>query len=294
MWLVFALTAPFLFAAVHVMDSYCVDEIFEKPWMGVVTSAVASLIIYIPLPFILPFLSWKWPPLAIIMGALTAGALIQLSQALYFQSLKHCEVGIVASYWNMIPVVLPLLSFFLLGETLMFSNYLGIATLVLASTLMFYLDHNLEMRITSFSMMGIASLMQAFSYLIQKWVYREVPFLCGYIFIITGLIIVGLLPLLIPKILKLFRRNIGKLILRRHTFILIEIINLMALSSAEIAIMLGIPSLVAAAETTMPAFTLALSLGIPTLTRQHRSVKKKLPRKLLAVGLMMIGVWLIS
>ena len=107
MWLVFALMAPFFFAVVHVLDSYCVSDIFEKPWVGGLTSSLATVVVILmAMPFVLPFIEWSLPPSKIILLALLAGGLIQASQFLYFQALSYSEAGIVAAYWNMIPAIL--------------------------------------------------------------------------------------------------------------------------------------------------------------------------------------------
>ena len=42
MWLVFALLSPLFWAIVTVLDRHCVERIFDRPWMGVITSALAS------------------------------------------------------------------------------------------------------------------------------------------------------------------------------------------------------------------------------------------------------------
>jgi len=49
-WLAFALVSPAFWAIVHVLDSYCVDKVFDRPWIGVITSGATIL-------FALPLLS---------------------------------------------------------------------------------------------------------------------------------------------------------------------------------------------------------------------------------------------
>lgn len=174
MWLLFALSTPLFWSIVHVMDSDCVDEIFEKPWMGAVTSALASIVVFVPLPFILPFVSWEIPKLEIILLSLGAGMLIQISQAFYFQALAYSESGVVAAYWNMTPALLPLATFIATGSILSTTKYAGILILITASVGMCLVDTNLETRWRSFFLMLTASFLQVIFFLIEDHIYQQI------------------------------------------------------------------------------------------------------------------------
>jgi len=297
MWLIFALIAPLFFGIVHVMDSYCVEDIFERPWLGMVTSAFTSLVVYLALPFFLPLVTWYMPPWQIIAMALAAGALIQFSQFLYFQSLSYSEAGIIAAYWNMIPAILIVLSFVLFGHVLTPTQYFGIAILVAASTYMILLDHNFEYRLLSFFLMLIASFMQACAYLLLDATYEVIPYLQTFYIMITGLILTGFAPLLFAQAQKTFQRELPKLLPLVRFFVWIEVANLLALASAQKALSLGDPSIVASVETTIPAFTFMISLGL-LYTAAHtygdQQSRIRLPWKLCAVGMMCLGVWMVS
>lgn len=298
MWLVFALMAPLFFAVVHVMDSYCVEDIFERPWMGMVTSAFASIIVFAPLPYILPFVDWSWPAWNIILFALLAGALIQLSQGLYFQALSYSEAGIVAAYWNMIPVMLLLLSFIIFHQILTLSQYVGILILIVASTFVLLLDTNFSSRKKSFILMTIASLMQACAYLLLDHVYQFIPYLQTFMIMTVGLIVVGLSPMLLRRVRITMHQSSAVLIKARRLIVSIEFFNLCALALAQKAVALGNPSLVAAVETTIPAFTFILSIGFLSIRRRALFGDLKayhhLSLKLIAILLMFVGVWYVS
>ena len=298
MWLVYSLFAPFFFAIVHVLDSYCVEDIFERPWMGMVTSAFASLIVFAPLPYILPFVDWSWPAWNIILLALLAGALIQLSQGLYFQALSYSEAGIVAAYWNMVPAMLPLLSFTILHQILSLSEYTGILILIVASTFVLLIDTNLKFRITSFILMTIASFMQASAYLLLDYAYKFIPFLQAFLIMTVGLIVIGISPLLIKRVRQIFINSVNTLNNIRRLIISIEFFNLLGLAAAQKAVSLGNPSLVAAVETTIPAFAFAISISFLSFRKTALFGDPKsyynLPLKILTIIIMCIGVWIVS
>jgi hypothetical protein len=50
MWIQYALFSSFLWAIVHILDEHCVDKIFSKPWLGVVTSSGISVGIFLLWP----------------------------------------------------------------------------------------------------------------------------------------------------------------------------------------------------------------------------------------------------
>ena len=296
MWLFFALLTPLFFAIVHVVDSYCVEDIFEEPWIGVITSALASFIIFIPLPYIAPLLHWEMPTLSILLMALAAGALIQFSQFFYFKALSYSEAGIVAAYWNMVPALVPFASFLVFSRILKLEEYIGILLLILASVCFCLLDENKKMRWNSFFIMSIAACMQVIMFLLQDVVFEHIPYSEGFYIITAGLILAGLTPLLFRRKRIMIARNSGTLYRFARLFVYIEVINLAALASSQKAVSLGIPSLVAAVESTIPAYTFAISLLLFILLPMFGDPKskQKLLQKFSLVGLMTVGVFLIS
>lgn len=296
MWIFFALLTPFFWAIVHVMDARCVDDIFEKPWMGTVTGAVASIVVFIPLPFLLFYADWVIPDIRIALLALVAGMLIQLSQVFYFQSLAYSESGIVAAYWNMVPIMLPFASFLILGKVFPSGKYIGIAILIVTSICMCLVDSNLEARWKSFFLMCIASALQVALFLIEDYVYAAVPFLTGFYLITTGLVLMGIIPLASPKFFSLFRRNFSVLRGSAAIFVGVEILNLCALFTSQKAVDLGDPPLVAAVESAIPAYTFLLSLLLLVFLPAFGDpmAKKRLPAKMLLVCMMAIGVYFVA
>ncbi len=298
MWLLYSILASLFFATVHILDSFCVDDIFEKPWMGMITSACASLIAFAPLPYVLPFVSWSWPEINIIAMALAAGALFQFSHFLYFQALSYSQAGIVAAYWNLIPVFTPLISFVVLNQLLSPLQYLGIIVLVSSSTYMLSLDDDLITAKKAFTLMLAASSMQACAYLLLDHVYLYVEFVQGYLIMLISVISVGMSPLLFSGVRTTIKASYPSIKRAASLIISIEIFYLVALASAQKAISLGDPSLVSAVETTMPAFIFFLSTFfiLSRFTARFSDPKSShwLPQKMISILFMSIGVWLVA
>lgn len=296
MWLFFALLFPFFFAVVCVLDSYCVEKVFDRAWMGVITSSLASVAAFIFLPLALPFSIWGKPTGEIIALAFLAGTLTQVAQALYFQSLAYSEAGIVAAYLNLVPVILPVASYALSSQAFGTWTYFGIALNIVASVWMCLLDSNFQARWKSFFMMLAGCFLYAAGVLVEKYIFDHVPVLEGFLLITAGIVISGSLPLALAQVRRAFKKNMTAL--RPAIFILvgIEIVNLLAIYFRHRALSLGDPSLIEAVATIQPGYTFGLSFLLYTVAPRFGDpqAKEKLWLKLLLVGAMVVGVRLVS
>lgn len=296
MWLLFALSTPLFWSLVHIADSHCVEEIFEKPWMGVITSAISSSIVFLIVPIVAPFVSWNMPGAEILLMGFLAGVLIQLSQGFYFKALSYTEAGIIAAYWNMTPALLPVFGYAILRDILTLPEYIGIFLLICGSVSMCLLDSNFHARWNSLLLMFGASLLQVFALLLEDRVFLHTSYFVGFLAITLGLICTGIVPLFFRKVRKVFNRNTHRIKPAINVFLIIEILNLCALATSQKAIALGNPSLVAAVETSVPAYTFILSLILILFSSKFGDIEtlKNLPLKFALVGLMIIGVFLVS
>jgi uncharacterized membrane protein len=265
MWLVFALLSPVFWAIVHVLDSHCVEQVFDRPWMGVITSSIASMIVIVILPFTLPFVDWTLPEVKIILLAFLAGVLIQSSQIFYFQALDNSEAGVVAAYWNLTPAMVPLASYLFFGKLLSVQQYLGIGVLVITSVCFCLVGTNIKTNWQAFCLMLVASCFQVNALLLEDQVFKDCTFFIGFLLITVGIIISGILPLLLVKVRRAFQKNMNLLQPAIPMIFGIEVANLIALFMSQRAIDLGVPSLVAAVEATVPAYTFALSILLLTI-----------------------------
>lgn len=295
-WLVFALCSPLFWALVHVADAHCVERVFERPWMGVITSSLASVVVVLIVPFAYPFVQWDLPHWKVAVFFLVAGALIQASQAFYFQALDYSEAGIVAAYWNMTPALLPIAAFMIVGSVLRAQHYLGVVILIAASVCFSLLDSARTTRWRALFLMIAASLLQVAALLLMKTAYENSAFFIGFLFTTLGVIAAGSLPLMLSSTRNAFRRNMRQLRPAVPVIIGIEVANLIALFMSQRALYLGIPSLVVAVETTIPAYTFAISIVLLAITRNFgdKRAAHKLPLKFVLVGIMVVGVWLVS
>lgn len=293
MWLYYALLGPPFWALVNILDSHCVGNVFDRPWVGVITGSLATAVIFLAFPFVAPFWDWQLPSLKVVGLAIFAGCLIQLSQAFYFQALEQTEAGIVAAYENFTPTLMPIASYFLLDEVLETWHYIGIGVLVLASLCFCLIDISRTGRWNSILLMLMTSALQVSAILIEKYVFEQGEFFVCFTLIILGVALSGVLPLLLfPKVRAIFNDNVPKLKPLALLFVGLEFANLVALYLSQKAVDLGSPALSAAMETTVPGYTFLMMIVLLYVNRKYgdEDAKYRLGTKLILVGIMSFGV----
>lgn len=293
MWIQYALFSSFLWAIVHILDEHCVDKIFSKPWLGIITGSGVSVGIFLLLPIFHPTVivpNWD-----ILLICLVTGAIIQLSHLFYFQALDSSDSGTVAAYWNLTPIFLPIVSYWLFGSHITGGNYVGIALLVIASIGLCSID-KFSGRWNTLYLMSIAAALQTLVVLLEKYIFDRTDFFGAFLVIAAGTIISGLASLISKTVRQTFLQDLPQIKQALPIFIVIELINWGALYCGQTAVKLGVPTLVAAIEASTPAyaFGLALLLARWQRIRIDRDTQRKLPIKWGLVGLMMTGVWLIG
>jgi drug/metabolite transporter (DMT)-like permease len=293
MWLFYALIGPPFWALVNILDSHCVDTVFDRPWIGVITGSLATSVILLAFPFVMPFVEWQLPEWHIIAIALLTGGLIQLAQAFYFQALEETEAGIVAAYENFTPTVLPLASYFLLGDVLQIWHYVAIGVLVIASLCFCLIDISRSGKMNSIFLMLAASSIQVAVILLEKYIFDQADFIVCFLGIILGVVLSGFLPLiLIPSVRRIFSDNAPKLKPFALLFVGLELANVVALYLSQKAVDLGSPALSAAMETTVPGYTFLMTVLLLYFRHQYgdEDARHRLGTKLILVGIMTAGV----
>ncbi|WP_373540673.1 EamA family transporter [Chamaesiphon sp.] len=292
MWIQYALFSSFLWAIVHILDEYCVDKIFSKPWLGVITSSGISVGIFLIIP--LMKIGVVIPAGNILFICLITGAIIQFSQFFYFRALDNSDSGTVAAYWNITPVLLPIASYWLFGYLITGNNYLGIALLVIASIGLCTID-KFSSRWDTLSLMSIAAGLQTVAIVLEKYIFGQADFFGAFLAINIGIILSGLASLGIKEVRSVLVRDLPQIKQALPIFIAIELLNWVALYTGQIAVKLGDPALVSAIGASTPAYAFGLSLLIAIFgQRLDLETRRKLPMKWGLVGVMMVGVWLIG
>jgi uncharacterized membrane protein len=292
MWIQYSLLSSFLWAIVHILDEHCVDNIFSKPWLGVITSSGISVGIFLLFPILNATL--VIPHFNILLICLMTGAIIQLSQLFYFRALDCSDSGTVAAYWNLTPIFLPIISYWLFGYLITWNSYIGILLLVITSVGLCSID-KFTSRWDTLYLMSIAAGLQTVVVLFEKYIFEHTDFSGAFLAINAGIIISGLSALMFKEVRTTLIKDLPKIKTSLPVFIVIELINWAALYTGQIAVKVGVPVLVSAIQASTPAFAFGISLLIAILRRRlDIETSQNLTTKWSLVGLMIVGVWLIG
>ncbi len=295
-WVLFALLSPLLWSFVYVLDAYCVETLFTRPWIGVVTSSFLMLALFPLLILGLLFTDGKGLTLEQTGLALLAGAIFVVGQSLYFQALAFSESGIVAAYFNLLPVFLLIAGFLWLGERFAGSAYLGAGLLIAGSCAFCLLEKNRRLGGLALLLMTFSAASQAAYFLILSTLLEGVPGYPVFVTITFSMILSGLIPLGFTECRSVMFKNFSSLLRTFPLLIAIEAINLLAVAANQRALELGPASLVATVEATAPAFSFVLSAFLYGMTRKYgepQAIQRLIP-KLGLILMMAFGVWMVS
>ncbi len=296
MWIIFALGSSISFSIVHLLDSYCVGSLYNKPYIGIIVSALVSSLPFAAIPFLHFEIVRDLFNSKIVLLGILSGILIQASQLLYFQSLKYSEAGIIAAYWNMVPVLLSIFSFTIFGVFFSVKQYSGLIFVICASIGICRMDSNMRSRWNSFLLMLNASLLQVVAYFSQSNLYLTASFVTGFFSINLGFFLFGICMLFIRKFRQEFMANWP--ILRGSLWLLLltEIFNLLSIALREKAIQSQQVALVAGILATIPIFTFIFGVLYSFIfpRSKYLVVNHYFKTKLALSSFAAVGIYLIS
>src|SRR3989344_6570196 len=133
MWLLIAFLAPAFYALSNVLDNFLANKKFKNPTtLAFYTSSFN--ILFLPVVFV--FLNPKIPPVSALPILFLLGLINILYLYPYYKGLQSDDTSIAISFFGLGRIFIPILAFFIVGEVLMASQYLGVGLIVLSSTLL--------------------------------------------------------------------------------------------------------------------------------------------------------------
>ena len=171
LWLLVAVIEPLMHALANVFDNYFINNLFKKPGTLVFFSSLMNLV-FLPLLFLfhLPTVpAWSEMPLLMLLGLISVAYVYP-----YYRALQSDDTSVVTSLFSIGSIFVPILSFFIIGEVLRVSQYIGFLLIITASSL---LTLNLKTRVVSSKAlfyMSIVSLILAVEAVTYKYVLTSI------------------------------------------------------------------------------------------------------------------------
>jgi drug/metabolite transporter (DMT)-like permease len=284
-WILPALAAPILWAASNLIDERLVRKSVRDPMaLLLITGLFGSL------PVILVFLSGLPDPTTLLL-ALLGGCLEILAYYPYLVTLKTTSASNVILMWNLAPVFIMLLAHAFLGERLFPLEYLALFFLVVSSMLASFNSGKKPWNKKAFLWMLVASLLLAFSSVIEKAVYERVDFMMGFGWLSFGVLLTTVYLFFVfskarHHLFSSFKSSVSSLLVGN------EVLDLSAVALQQWAISLGPVSLVYGIDGTQPIFILLI--GWLFLRRRPKLEKAELVRTIIAVALAVVGLVIIG
>lgn len=171
MWLLYAFIAPAFYGVAEVLDNFLSNKIFKHPFTLTFFACLFNLAV-IPIFFI--FQTPAWPPLStipvfFILGFIEFGYLYP-----YYKGLQNDDTSLVAAFFGLGRIFIPILAFLIVGETLSLPQYIGVALIIVSSiALSFKKRHAKFLFSKSFWYIGLAAFMLSFEGVLLKYLFEH-------------------------------------------------------------------------------------------------------------------------
>jgi len=304
-WLLLAFAAPMVWALGNLVDVYLVKEAFKNEYDGVI---IFSLPGFLVLPLMaLP--GFSLPDAETTMLALLSGGLMATYFLFYLRAIFITgDVTLIQAIWNTTAIMVPLLAYFILGEKLSLIQYVGIGVVFLAATIL-SLGKSTRQGVAKILLnMTLAVAIFSLNMVIDSRVYAHCEFWSGFILIILGGSLAGLV-LLLARVLA--GKPVGHLlrIERRHLWWLLvaNILGTLGTICSHRAIKFTpAVSYIAVIESFMPVFIVVesalLYLAAKVLAIRNNDTLRAIYEeqvvgvgmKFFVVAIMAFGIYLIN
>lgn len=295
LWVVLAILAHLAWALVNLLDRYVMEKRLKKPFFYtaiiLIVDGLASLLF-------LPWVEFGWISWLAAVGAVLAGILFILGTVFFTRAIQIEEASRINILWVFIPIFDFIFAWLLLGEKLAGKQLL--AFIVLLSGSLFACLHwrGGQWKFSrAFILMLVSCLFYSGYDIIMRYFTREAPFSLLYL-IASFSMLFWLVPIVSAK---KFRQKYQSEFQSFNLSLIIIVILVAFFSGLGLflntrAISLGPVSLVSALEgfQTIFVFVIAALLTIfaPRIMKEEFD-KKNLFLKLIALVLMLGGIWLL-
>ncbi|MEN9558740.1 MAG: hypothetical protein RL141_1109 [Candidatus Parcubacteria bacterium] len=260
MWIFFAFIPAIVDAYANIADGHLSNTRFKDPWVLIFYLGIFELLFD---PFVLFFGTPAILPLHTIalLGVITFLDFLYI--IFYLKALREADTSIIAALFSLGKITVPLLAFFIIGEHLPWSQYLGFLAIVVTATALTASRSKGKIRFNkAFLLMFTSSLIHALQGVLYKLALEEVDWVTGFLYTIPFAIVIYLCIFIIKR--RTIIQHLGSAQREWRTLLLQSGIAFISNVTGTIAISLAPITLVKAVFATQPFFVL---LYTPILKR---------------------------
>lgn len=277
----------------NVVDSLLVNKAFKSVFSLMFFSSIFKIIFV--LLFFAPFISISLPASDVQWYLIIIAFLDLLCLFPYYKALKTIDVSIVAALFSLSSILIPVMSYFLVGERLLVLQYIGFIIVILFSVLL-SINKDSKLKFNSgFWWMLLSSIADCISIVLSKKVLTEISF-SNFVFFssILTFLIFGL-ALFLKKPRKDIVSSFNILKSHKYLFLSTEFFSIIAWISTMFALSI-IPATVSAAiGSSQPIFALLFGIVLYHIfgNKFKEDISKKdVVKKILCFIMIAIGIML--
>ncbi|MEK6857885.1 MAG: DMT family transporter, partial [Nanoarchaeota archaeon] len=258
LWLIIAFLGPLFHGLSNIFDNYLVNKLFKDPFILVFYSSLINLIF---LPFIFLISVPSLPSLDLIPFYLLLGLINVLYLYPYYKALQNDDTSVVVSLFSLEKLLVPILAFFIVGEILSFTQYIGFFVVILSGSVLTLNNHNKKFTINkSFFYMTLVSFILAFESVLYKYVFNNVDWSTGFTWSLVASFIVTLPILLIRKNREKIHSQWHSFKSKSHVFVFEELLTFGGSAASTFAISLVPVTVVISISSVQPFFVLIFAV----------------------------------
>ncbi|MFH1445615.1 MAG: DMT family transporter [Nanoarchaeota archaeon] len=292
LWVLLAILAAFIWAAVNIVDKYVLTKWVKNPVVPVIFTGIIGITAGI---IILLFRGVTLFSIPNFIWVIISGILHTIMTWLFFSSVKHDEVSRVIPVFYLTPVFVLIFAAIFLGEVFTPIKYLGIAFLII-SAIAVSIRFPFRIRLgKGFWFMLLAAISSAVVAVITKHLLNSADYwtVFAYMKIASIFVLIPVMFLYLPDLVAIGKKHGKKPIIVMAAN---ETVNIFALFLFTIATAVGFVTLVQSLSSVQPFFVLLfaviLSIFFPKILKEEVS-KKTVFLKLMATVFVVVGAILI-
>lgn len=302
-WYLLPLTASFLAAAINHIDKYLIEKYMKG--VGIGSLVIFSSLVGVPIFLLIPFFDFSVIALPFRDAVLITfnGVLYVFWIIPYFYALKQDEASIVSPLFIISGVFSLILSYFILGESLTFSQSLASVLIVLGSlglTVKFLGGKKIKIKNKVLLLMSLSSLLIAINSVLFKffaieysfwttsfWEYLGFSLIAAFFYFFVPSYRKQFVKVLTHNKMKVIGLNFGNEILAISSKMLLNL----AMLVSPVALVIFI------SEGAQPFFVLLIGILLTTFFPRigREEIKKEsLLQKMTSISVMVIGLYLLT
>ena len=287
-WIIPAIIATILWSITNIFDKFVIDKEMRDPILASVVFGMTYLIVYGSISLVKREF-FAEPRIMII--AFLAGVVYFLSAWVYYYVISKKEISTVVPVFFSSNIFVLLLAFIFLGERLTAIRYLGVFTVILGSLILSVKNIKHHLRIDLIMVLAfLGAFFTAIRNILLKYA-TEVSLWTVYFWVGLGIGSVAIIFLIIhhPHIRRKAKFGIGHLSLATVISCFALLFYVYALSLGKVSLVTGFMGIQPLIVFLMAFF---LSKFYPKIIHERLS-KKELVKKLVSIGIIIVGVILL-